>query len=211
MLASLRVFLDYMRRNYKQTLARISSLVSHGEITFDLLYAILVPGTIIIKRDTVTRETRAVRLLNASKQVTSCGQFYRLSCECLEEIATENEDDNKTIGWSDADETQKVRRFGWVGHGVSIADFNGVEKISALSAFPIQYHPDTASIRAMLVARGRKWASLTGMHHVQYRGGAGRWEWVGNNQKLTKYTVGQLLCRASDRFTNLHFRSSRTS
>ena len=49
-----------MRKNYRQTLARIASLVSHGEITFDLLYAILVPGTVIVRRCPTTRETRAV-------------------------------------------------------------------------------------------------------------------------------------------------------
>ena len=34
--SSLRVFLDYIGKNYRQTLARISSLVSHSEITLEL-------------------------------------------------------------------------------------------------------------------------------------------------------------------------------
>ena len=73
-LQSLGVLLAYMRKNYKKTLARIASLTENREITFDLLYAILVPGTIVVRRCFVTREIRAMKLLRAEKFVNSCGQ-----------------------------------------------------------------------------------------------------------------------------------------
>lgn len=191
-LASLRVLLDYMRKNYRQTLARISSLVSHGEITFDLLYAILVPGTIILNRCQITRETRALRLTTASKSITSSGQFYNLQCEALEEFLEEGGNDNDEpteIGWGDKDEASNRKRWGWVSRTAQVWDFAGVEKINTLNAFPIQFHPDEATITSMLVARGRKWASLSGMHHVFYRGTAARWQWVSGSNKVFKYTV----------------------
>ncbi|KAI0755321.1 P-loop containing nucleoside triphosphate hydrolase protein [Daedaleopsis nitida] len=188
-LASLRVLLEYMRRNYRQTLARIASLVSHGEITFDLLYAILVPGTVIVRRCPITRETRAVRLRSATKSVNSCGQwFYSLRCEGLEEMVKgDDDDDDDEIGWSD--EGTKVKRFGWGHNQAMVAEFSGVEKIHRLSAFPLQFHPDPTALCAMLVARARKWVALSGVHHVQYRGTGSRWEWVNGNQKLQRYSV----------------------
>lgn len=191
-LASLRVLLDYMRKNYRQTLARISSLVSHGEITFDLLYAILVPGTIILNRCQITRETRALRLTTASKSITSSGQFYNLQCEALEEFLEDGGNDNEEpteIGWGDKDDASNRKRWGWVSRTAQVWDFAGVEKINTLNAFPIQFHPDEATITSMLVARGRKWASLSGMHHVFYRGTAARWKWVSGSNKVFKYTV----------------------
>ena len=38
----------------------------------------------------------------------------------------------------------------------------------------MQYHPDPDGLRVSLIKRGRKWASLNGVHHVYYRGLAGR-------------------------------------
>ncbi|RPD62803.1 P-loop containing nucleoside triphosphate hydrolase protein [Lentinus tigrinus ALCF2SS1-6] len=190
-LASLRVLLDWVRRNYRQTLARISSLVSHGEITFDLLYAILLPGTIIVRRCPTTRETRAMRLLKSVKLTNSCGQqYYGLDCEGLEEMVDEDEDADNSIGWSDEDLAARTgARFGYVESRATVHYFNGVEKICTLSAFPMQFHPDPEGLTAILLARARKWASLSGIHHMQCRGMAGRWEWMGNNQKLCKYSI----------------------
>ena len=43
MLEGLTALLDWLRTNYCTTLAKIASLTAHSEITFDLLYGILVP------------------------------------------------------------------------------------------------------------------------------------------------------------------------
>ncbi len=187
-LDTLRVFLEYMRKNYSQTLARISSLVSHGEITFDLLYTLLVPGTIIVKRCTVTRETRALCLTRVQKRHDSkTGWNYTLTCESLEEIV-KDEGNDRDIGWSD-DGTDAGKQFCWVPSKVVIQDFDGVVKINKLNAYPLQYDDDPAALTAALIARGRKWAALNGTHHVHYHGSAGRWEWVAGGYKLRRHTV----------------------
>ena len=93
MLKSLGVLLAHMRKHYKQTLARIASLVGNQEITFDLLYAILLPGTVIIRRCPVTRETRALKLLASYQCTNGCGQkYWSLDCEYLEFATGEDED-----------------------------------------------------------------------------------------------------------------------
>ncbi len=205
-LSSLRVLLDWLRRNYRQTLARISSLVSHGEITFDLLYAILLPGTIIVRRCPITHETRALRLIKSEKFVNLCGQqYYGLDCDGLEEMVNEDEDADNSIGWSDEDMAAcSGARFGFVETRALISYFSGVERINTLSAFPIQYHPDAEGLTALLLARARKWASLSGIHHMHCQGTASRREWIDDKQKLSKYSVrpplSSRLCRCFDVF-----------
>jgi hypothetical protein len=42
-MASVDVLVEYLLRDYHQTITSIENLTSHGEITFDLLYAVMVP------------------------------------------------------------------------------------------------------------------------------------------------------------------------
>ncbi|PIL28925.1 hypothetical protein GSI_08972 [Ganoderma sinense ZZ0214-1] len=187
-LKSLGVLLAHMRKHYRQTLARIATLVANREITFDLLYAVLLPGTVIIRRCPVTRETRALKLLVANQYTNSCGQkYWSMECEYLECTTSEDEDASQDIGWGE--NTASPVRFGMSDAGAQIRWFDGVEKISSLSAFPIEFHPDPSALKSMLLERARKWVSLCGMHHVHYQGNAGRYEWVSGNLKLRRYSV----------------------
>ncbi|KAI0672101.1 hypothetical protein C8Q78DRAFT_990634 [Trametes maxima] len=54
----LGLLLEYIRANYGQTLSKIVHLTSYGEISFDLLYSILIPQTLVVKRCSWTREQR---------------------------------------------------------------------------------------------------------------------------------------------------------
>ena len=175
-LASLRVFLSYIHENYRQTLARIASLTAHGDITFDLLYAVLIPDSIILYRCPITRETRAMRLVVANLAYNQCGPYYALYLMGLEALAADDstEDSMEEIGWGEDDGTRRGSgpRFGYEETRISLDHFDGVRKIHSLSAFPIQYHPEAARVRATLVSRGRRWAALSGVHHVQYSGTA---------------------------------------
>ncbi|TBU51690.1 P-loop containing nucleoside triphosphate hydrolase protein [Dichomitus squalens] len=188
-LKSLGVLLAYLRKNYKQTLARIASLTKNHEITFDLLYAVLIPGTIVIRRCPVTRETRAMKLLRAEKYVNNCGQeYWQLECDGLECAADEDGEDEDDVGWND-DESKRSRRFGMSETTSQIRWFPGVEKINTLSVFPIEYHPDPSALKAVLLERARRWVSLCGVHHVHYKGTAARHEWVSGDLKLKRYGI----------------------
>ncbi|KAI1787039.1 P-loop containing nucleoside triphosphate hydrolase protein [Ganoderma leucocontextum] len=76
--------------------------------------------------------------------------------------------------------------FGYSGLGrvVDVPRFKGTKKISSLIAYPIQYYPGpggTAGLKARLIERGKKWASVAGgMHHVAYRGLAFRFKEVSH-------------------------------
>lgn len=56
--------------------------------------------------------------------------------------------------------------------GIEIDRFRGAKRIESLAAYPLQYHPEAAEMRGQLMACGRKFASLMGIHHQQYEGKA---------------------------------------
>ena len=195
MLEGLTTLLDWLRTNYRTTLSTIANLTAHGEITFDLLYGILVPRTILVTRDGATGELRCLRLLTA--RVENCGgdeRRYVLSCEGVEmadptkdpvKSSDETDDDDDDNGSDDdSDDSNELkdqtsafravgRAFGKHVSNIYLREFGGTQKINRLSAYPISYHPDPEGLKAALIKRGRKWASLNGVHHVYYHGLAG--------------------------------------
>ena len=74
----MRVLLDYLRKDYRGTLAHIENLTTHGEITFDMLYAILVPRTVVITECPTTGVLRALRLLSVNKVGGAYFEAYNL-------------------------------------------------------------------------------------------------------------------------------------
>ena len=170
------ILIDYLNRDYKSTIATIRRLTSLGEITFDLLYAIMVPRTTLVTTCPVTGEPRALQLVSATKVLTMTGAFYDLLCESVDAV-----DVVETDGWGAAPDNTpdlELRRAGLgkavgrVNSRVIIPQFGGQLKINELDTYPIQFHANEAELRKILLARGRKWIGLKGVHHVQYRGTA---------------------------------------
>ncbi len=178
----------YLRKNYQNTLAQIDNLISHGEITFSLLYTILIPRTVFVTRCTKTGEPRALKLRSAALETSARGPYYALSCHSVEGASMDDDDDDDYDDDDDGNTDAGAERdsatlaFGLDQSWLSIPEFKGTRKISSLSAFPIQYHPDPQAIRDKLVRRGRKWAVLNGIHHVAYRG-------LGIDDMNNKYSV----------------------
>ncbi|EJF58309.1 P-loop containing nucleoside triphosphate hydrolase protein [Dichomitus squalens LYAD-421 SS1] len=174
---TLGALLAWLRQNYRTTLHKLANLTAHGEVTYELLYGILVPGTILITRNGATGEPRAVRLLTH----THNDERYALNCEGIEAADPQKDtsrDDESDDGYEDQEQSSplqdKSRAFGTYNITIYVRAFGGTHKINRLSVYPIQHHADPAGLRASLIKRGRKWASLNGVYHVHYRGLAGR-------------------------------------
>jgi hypothetical protein len=181
-LSTVDVLIDYLRKDYRATVASIENLTSHGEINFELLYAIMVPRTILITKCPMTEELQAVQLMSATKIKTPCGWAYTLICEGI-----------------DVNDSDKKGFYRYQTR-LLIHDFDGTVKITSLDAYPIQYHPQESEISQKLVARGTKWSSLRGIHHMNYQGTAA----FKCQGKVVKYNVCSLGYRAvcsSERFT----------
>jgi hypothetical protein len=181
---SVGVLIEYLRKDYRQTIASIENLTSHGEITFDLLYAIMVPRSTLVTHCPITGELRALQLVSATKIPTPSGFLYNLICEGID---SDDSEDPNAVGFF---RTQSR---------ILLQDFDGTVKITSLDAYPIQFHPQEAEIRRSLVSRGRKWSKLTGIHHMTYKGTAA----FKCQGKVVKYNVRPPFCHWADSFADL--------
>jgi len=70
-------------------------------------------------------------------------------------------------------------RFGWASSTLLNPYFEGSKKITDLAAYPLMYHPNQEDVKKSLVVRGHKFASLQGVHCLEYNGftisKAGHW------------------------------------
>ncbi|KAI9068195.1 P-loop containing nucleoside triphosphate hydrolase protein [Trametes sanguinea] len=177
-LVGLHVLLKFMRDNYGATLSEIESLKARGETTFSLAYAFLVPGSIVVSRCEVTDRIRAYRL----QQITKLAGRYSLLLSSLEAATLPAEDAPRHVARNGSGGQEYSRLpFGMHSHTEGLESFKGVKKINALRVYPLQFAANPEALRSALVRRGRKWASLHGVHHVQYEGVA-----VHPGERVTK-------------------------
>ncbi|KAJ7451970.1 P-loop containing nucleoside triphosphate hydrolase protein [Mycena latifolia] len=154
-LASVNLLLSFLSADYHNTIATIERLTAHGEITFDLLYAILVPRTLVVARCAVTGLERLFQLQHVTRTAVEGVPVYRLALEAVDLV--------------DRPLTQGVA-VGRVATSVLLPYFKGAARIDSLDAFPIKFHPAEEQLRERLTQRGRKWVELIGVHHMQYNG-----------------------------------------
>ncbi|KAF8491026.1 P-loop containing nucleoside triphosphate hydrolase protein [Gautieria morchelliformis] len=188
--ATLDVLIDYFRKDYGSTLAAIENLTSHAEITFDLLYAILVPRTIMITTNPVTKELQALQLVLATKTTAGSGMpIYELILEAIDVD----------------DAVSNVTAFARTQSRMIMTPFPGTIKVTSLDAYPIQYHPREADVRQTLLARARKWTGFAhGIHHMYYNGTGAYRE---HGCKITKYNVASrvMIDRGNFKKFNLNY------
>ncbi|KAJ6506201.1 P-loop containing nucleoside triphosphate hydrolase protein [Mycena vitilis] len=168
----LSFLIEFLESEYAALLSKIRNFIRHGEITFDLAWAIFIPGDVVFSSCRTTGEPRVFRL---RKMETECHWFTReifwsLSCEYVEAF-----EHPSTTG----------QQFGLATYQIEIECFEGVKKITDLQAYPVLYHADGDDIRQNLTRRARKWVKLCGVHHNQYNGLA----WKKTDKKLESMPV----------------------
>jgi len=167
-LDDLQLLISYLREAHQNTISKIDNLLTHGEITYDLLYAILIPGTLLVSTDSSTGEPCAVKLNACMKGP----MFHVLSCMGVD--VQDTPQPQVLLGDNAAGMAQaaKFPRFGKVSRQLNLAHFEGVIKINMLPVYPMKYHSNEAGLKEALLARAHRWMSLNGVHHVHYEGTA---------------------------------------
>lgn len=188
-LASIQVLIDYLYKDWKRTIATIRNLTSHGEITYELLYSVFVPRTIVITRCPSSNELRALEVITAAQVCTISGTFLDLTLESVDMV----------------DEHDGSTRFGRVRSRVTIPAFKGTVAINSLDAYPLKYHPSPDELYKVLLDRGRKWASLCEVRHVHYNGTAA----IRVNSKMVRYNLNSRIM--VDRGASIVFQSRSLS
>ena len=165
-LLAVNALIDYLHKDHSATIASVDSLLTQQEIVSDLLPAILIPGTLFLCVNVVEEEMSVVRLLDYDEGSGA----YTLRCENFD--AVEKRPGQPPTGSADniLERATRTKKFGRVQSTWRIPYFEGVVKINTLPLYPIQYHSQETSLREALVARGRKWVELQGVHHAVYKG-----------------------------------------
>ncbi|KAJ7932166.1 P-loop containing nucleoside triphosphate hydrolase protein [Mycena leptocephala] len=156
LLSSVDLLISFVLAQFGSTIANIERLTSQGMITFDLLYTIFLPGTLVVTRCTITGLER-IYLLRYSGCTTVDGiPEYYLELEGVDFI----------------DHSNGNFALGYVATQRSLEHFVGTIPISSLLIFPLKFHPREAELRETVLQRGQKWVDLIGVHHMEYNGTA---------------------------------------
>ncbi|KZT53091.1 P-loop containing nucleoside triphosphate hydrolase protein [Calocera cornea HHB12733] len=152
----LTILVEFLDTEYQSTLEQVNGLVPHGEITFELLWAILLPRTLMYTSCSTTDQSRAVELVGAEMHTPwPSPHYWELDCRYVDSCASLSDEHAK---------------FGHAQMTIRIPMFKGSAKITSLSAYPMKFHSRQDELRTKLIARGKRWVELEGMHHLAYDG-----------------------------------------
>ncbi|KAJ7648738.1 P-loop containing nucleoside triphosphate hydrolase protein [Mycena polygramma] len=162
----LTFLVDFLESEYSSLLQKARQLLEHGEISFELLWAVFTPGEVLVTSCPTTGEPRAFRLRRFEKDLswfTEKHIGWDLVCEYVE-VADSGDSEDSDSGASPS------QHFGLADKDMHIGRFEGVRKITDLHVCPIRYHQSIDALTAKLAARGKAWVALAGIHHKQYAG-----------------------------------------
>jgi hypothetical protein len=143
--AHVDLFYKIMSEELKEVIDRMKDLVANGVIAFDLVWCIMEPEDVVISSRGGSLRAYQFSSLNS----TQCG--WEASVNYVEFDGTD---------------------FGFQSTDFAIDTFTGTVPITSLRLFPLKHHKDQDAIRAMLIARGKRWEEHKGYHYKAYEGPA---------------------------------------
>ncbi len=147
----LEILIHHLEEAQQSTTNTLQPLLKHGEITFDLLWALFRPNQLVFTECSGTGKPRCIKY-DFGDFVTELGEKkFRIEGR-----------------YYDYDGKQ----FGEASIKLNIAGYQGTKRIESLGAFPLEYHPQQQIIRTQLAQCGQSFVQLTGTHHRHYHGRA---------------------------------------
>lgn len=163
------LFQYFMRDALAPTIAAYLECEERGLITYDLLWTLFRPGTIVFAMNGSKP--------HAFKVTGSAGHFDRVVSGRNGQSIGADSPEFRLEGYS-----VDLRGSTFVGRAaiLGISRFAQAKPIHELEVFPIDYHPHVDKIKAELIARGRKFESFRSHCYCEYRGVAEELEMVKN-------------------------------
>ncbi|KAI3092915.1 hypothetical protein CBS147333_10170 [Penicillium roqueforti] len=147
----LRLLIDHLKQAYASISQRLESMLQHGHITYDLLWALFKPGCHVYTTCIGTKEPRCV-IFDAGEEITQNDEtWFNLECRFLDYDGL---------------------KFGEAGIFLRVPKFRGSKPIATLEAYPLCHHPSHEQVRKDLVQRGQKFRDLAGSHIRHCKGSA---------------------------------------
>ena len=145
------LLLQYIDTDFCETKEALQPMLENGLITFDLLWALWKPGTLMYTPTYDDHSVpRALKVSLAERHRTILkGDFYSIEARYIEH-------DGTSLGYGHVAE--------------EIYQFSGARRISSLPVYPLQYHEAETELRDELIQRGRQFMLLSGVHFKDYSG-----------------------------------------
>ena len=148
-LKQLQQVIEFLEDWFQPTIEEMTQLLAHGEITYDLLWALFKPNETVFTNDQDSEQPRSFIYDFGEPQDRKGQKYFEMVCRSLHY-------DGKFFG--------EVQSF------LKVPEFRGARKITQLEVFPLKYHEQVADVKQALVERGRKSISLMGIVHCEFKG-----------------------------------------
>ncbi|KAJ9498912.1 hypothetical protein H2202_005589 [Exophiala xenobiotica] len=147
----LELMIQYLEIEFEETKKSLEPLLEKKMITFDLLWALYKPNSIVYAPTYDDHdEPRAFKVELASKiSHFSKGVWYNIGGKYLD---------------------FNGKAFGMAAIAGEVPEFQGARSITSLECYPIEYHPDARDLKAQLIERGKHFVALKGMNYRFYNG-----------------------------------------
>ncbi|KAF5613114.1 TOB3 (member of AAA-ATPase family) [Fusarium subglutinans] len=147
----LKILIKYLDHDFESTKESLYPMLKNGLITFELLWALWKPDTLVYATTYGNpSEPRVFKVESAHLHHSVMrGSYYHVEGKYMEFDG---------------------KRFGYGNTSVEIDGFQGAKKIKSLPCYPLQYHHNEQKLRLDLIERGKKFASLSGVHYKSYKG-----------------------------------------
>ena len=151
-LEHLDLLIGFIRTAYASTTERLVPLLEKHQITYDLLWTLFKPNTLVHTKCFGTGQPRCVRYDFGEEKTTKGGlKYFHVNARYLDF-------DGKVLGETSSEH--------------AIEKFRGAKQIAALEVFPLKFHPSEERVRAHLITSGRKFLSMMGVRLYEYKGKA---------------------------------------
>ncbi|KAL8686930.1 MAG: hypothetical protein Q9218_006760 [Villophora microphyllina] len=166
MIEHLSIAIQFVYEDFGSRIADLESLLLHKEITYDLLWTIFAPRTLVFTKQTLLEQPQIMKVKETEYHNGQDGSYFIVYCHS---IAHDGED------------------FGTSGQKLRVPSFDGARKIDELTCFPLTFHSGEKTIRSGLVDRGRTYVSLLDAKCQEYSGAAAMEVEKFDNNKIQKF------------------------
>ncbi|EGP92754.1 uncharacterized protein MYCGRDRAFT_31554 [Zymoseptoria tritici IPO323] len=164
---------NVLTKEFSDVLASINDMHDNGVVTYEHLWALLEPNSLIYtKHDSQDRAMHVKSCKYGKDPMTNADYLY------------------VTANFVDFD----GQRFGMNRLTLKIAEFEGTQPITALPAYPLQYHEDSEQLQKSLIERGGRVEDFASPSFCQYSGVG--WTLDHNGNKVQMSVQGRVVIDA---------------
>ncbi|KAL2835298.1 P-loop containing nucleoside triphosphate hydrolase protein [Aspergillus cavernicola] len=151
----LSVALTYIEEDHAHTIASMDSLLSRDEISWEYIWALFIPQTLVYHYHRLTQQDQILRFCEAEKRLRKTGVWYwQIRCDVIVSNGVK-------LGFT------KVDHF-------SIDEFPGARKIYDLPIFPLDFVRNKSAVYKHAVERGKRYCEISGESYLECDGPAMR-------------------------------------